>query len=120
MPKVSQPLARTYNIKSYGGWPKNDGFVTKTRGVLPPGAKLSRIGDDSGRFVSPKGTPFTQRSLPRGSERMATTNYKVVKPIPNWHGQAAPAFGMKGGGMQHKLPLSVRELVNSGHLKVAK
>ena len=119
-PKTIEPMTRTFNVKGHGGWPKNDGFVTKVRGTLQPGAKLSRNGYDSGRFVSPKGATFSRRSLPRGSERMSTTNYEVVKPISNWQGRAAPAFSMKGGAMQHQLPLSVKELVKSGHLRVIK
>lgn len=115
--KITQPTSRAFNIKAYGGWPKNDGFLTKNRAVLQPGAKVSRIGGDSGRFVSKPGTSVSQRALPRGSERLRRTEYTVVKPIANWHGRTAPAFGMKGGATQHQLPLSIRELVDSGHLK---
>ena len=50
-------------------WPPNRGFdgepVTTT---LQPGTRIDRYGYDGGTFVSPEGTPYSQRALAPGTE----------------------------------------------------
>lgn len=43
--------------------------------------------------------------------------YEVVKPFDVQSGTTAPWFNQLGLGTQYKLPSSVRELIQSGHLK---
>ena len=42
---------------------------------------MDRYGGETGKFVSPKGTPYTNRSLPPGSDARPYNVYEVVKPI---------------------------------------
>jgi filamentous hemagglutinin len=52
---------------------------------------------DTGKFVSPEGTPFDQRALPNSTLDKPHTRYEVVKPIPDVDsGKAAPWFDKPG------------------------
>ncbi|MGM1064895.1 TNT domain-containing protein [Saccharothrix sp. Mg75] len=99
------------------GWkyPANDGFAgTPTTVVLQPGQFLDRFGGQSGRFLSPTGTPFAQRSLPPQSLNTCEYEkgtwmpygyyrYKILKEFPVLSGTAAKWFGQPGGGTQYKV-----------------
>ncbi|MDR5746741.1 RHS repeat-associated core domain-containing protein [Caballeronia sp. LZ029] len=100
-------------------WPPNKGSLGKEEIVtLQPGAKVDRYGYEGGSYVSPAGTPDGARALPPGSNEKPYNVYEVAKPIENVaKGRIAPWFGELGLGTQFKLPKSVGDLVESGHLK---
>jgi len=100
-------------------WPPNRGFLgTPTTNTLQPGALIDRFGYEGGTFVSPKGTPYIQRSLAPGTQYKPYNVYEVVKPFDVQTGQVAPAFDMPGMGIQHELPSSVKSLLESGHIRL--
>ncbi|MDR5826829.1 TNT domain-containing protein [Caballeronia sp. LP006] len=86
--------------------------------TLQPGSKVDRYGYEGGSYVPPAGTPYGARALPPGSNEKPYNVYEVTKPIENVaEGRIAPWFGELGLGTQYKLPKSVGDLVESGHLK---
>ena len=100
-------------------WPKNNWFV-KDGGIklftkqesLKPGTILSRIGDESGSFLSPAGTPAEMRALMPGNNG-ANHLYEVVREIPNTESsRVLPWFGRLGLGKQYKLPNPVSNYTN--------
>lgn len=99
-------------------WPPNDGFDSTPNNItLEPGTRLDRYGNNSGNFVAPQGTPYSQRSLFPTSEHLSYKVFEVVKPINNvLSGRAVPWFNEIGGGIQYKLPLSIQELIDSGYI----
>ncbi|WP_150048255.1 MULTISPECIES: TNT domain-containing protein [Methylomonas] len=68
-------------------------------------------------FVAPEGTPFPERALPESYISLQLNTYEVVKPIQVDAGPTVPWFDQPGGGMQFELPVTVKELLDSGHLK---
>ncbi len=99
-------------------WPSNYGFdgepSTKT---LQPGTVIDRYGSETGKFVTPEGTPYANRALPPGSETKPYNAYEVVKPIEVQSGKIAPWFDQPGGGIQYQFNQSIEELINSEHLR---
>ena len=56
-------------------YPPNDGALGKSKRIfLMPGDKVDRFGNDTGKYLSPKGTPFEMRALPPNN----TGKYNVV------------------------------------------
>lgn len=99
-------------------YPDNSGFAGESRPIiLRTGEILDRMGSESGRFLSPEGTPFPMRSLPAGSVVEEIKTYQVVKPFQVEVGRIAPWFGQPGGGIQIKAPVSVRDLIQLGYIK---
>ena len=99
-------------------WPPNQGFASTPKPtVLQPGTRIDRYGYEGGSFVSPKGVPFQNRSLPHGSETKPYNVYEVVKPIHGLKGNAAPWFDQPGGGLQYKLNRTIQELLDDGSIK---
>lgn len=93
------------------------GFVGKpVSDTLQPGSVISRYGSEGGRYTSPAGTPFSARGLPPGQKSLGESVYQVTRPIDVDAGIAAWWQG-GGGGIQYRLPASVRELLESGALK---
>jgi len=76
-----------------------------------------RYGHETGRFTSPEGTPFENRSLPPGSENRPFHTYEVLKPFDVLEGDVAPWFDQPGGGIQYMLPDSIENLINDGYLR---
>ena len=99
-------------------WPSNEGFkgTTSTK-TLQPGTRIDRYGYENGSFVSPEGTPYTQRSLPLGSDSKPYNIYEVVKPVEVKAGEIAPWFGEDGGGIQYKFSNSIEDLLSQGVLR---
>ena len=59
-----------YNPDGSPIWPSNRGFAgNPTTIVLEPGTLIDRYGYDNGTFVSPKGTAYTERALPIGTDK---------------------------------------------------
>lgn len=82
--------------------------------------KVDRYGTDGGSFVSPQGTPYSNRSLPMGSDEKPYTVFEIVKPIEVQSGKIAPWFDQPGGGIQHEFNKPISELIKDGSIKVIK
>lgn len=78
---------------------------------------IDRFGGPEGRFLSPDGTPYEQRGLPPYNLDEGYHRYRVERDIPVWMGEAAPAMGQPGGGIQYLSPYQVADLVLAGYLK---
>ena len=99
-------------------WPQNNGFDgTPVKKTLQPGTKVDRYGYGGGSYVAPEGTPYTQRSMFPGSDKLPYSVYEVVKPVDVKAGNVAPWFGEQGGGVQYKFEQSVSSLVEQGILR---
>jgi RHS repeat-associated protein len=111
-------------LVKYEPWPKApnsphvDGFLFGVRQVetMLQGQILSRLGETSGRYVSPPGTSLSARGLPAGYQGSETL-WQVVKPFQAESGLSAPWQGSSGIGIQHRLPQSIDALKESGYLK---
>jgi hypothetical protein len=90
-----------------GGWSTDES--------LQPGTVIDRYGGETGRFFSPEGTPFEERSLPAGSGPLNT--YEVLKALDVRVGLAAPAFGEPGLGIQYMSSQTVADLIRAGFIK---
>lgn len=85
-------------------YPPNSGarWGSVSEETITSGILIDRYGDDRGRFLAPYGTPFEERSLPRGTDREKYRCYEVVKPIKVKKGVTLPWFGEVGGGVQYE------------------
>lgn len=107
-----------YNLDGSPIWPTNRGFEgNPTTTTLEVGTLVDRYGYDGGYFVSPKGTPYTERSLPRGTDKKPYTIFEVVKPVDVKAGKIAPWFGEKGGGIQYEFNQKISELLEQEILR---
>ena len=93
-------------------YPPNDGFLGQpVPATLQPGTLIDRYGSSSGRYFSPAGTPFENRSLPSELANSHLTTYVVAKPLPVNSGPTAPWFNQPGMGTQYQTHLSTEELI---------
>lgn len=107
-----------YNPDGSPIWPPNRGFDgNPTKVTLEPGTLIDRYGYDGGTFVSPKGIPYTERSLPIGTDQKPYTVFEVVKPVEVQAGKIAPWFGEKGGGIQYEFSQKISDLLQQGILR---
>jgi RHS repeat-associated protein len=102
------------------GYPVNNGALgPEVSLVLKKGTTIDRIGLPTGKYVSPKGVPEPQRSLPPSSRGQTKTTYQVTKDIPGVSASTiAPAYGQPGGGIQYRLPRPVQHYIPE-YLRVA-
>jgi hypothetical protein len=84
---------------------------------LQPGTVVDRFGGELGRYVSPAGTAFANRSLPPEAASLPLTTYRVLRPVSAEGGVVAPWFGQPGFGVQYRLPDSVARLIDAGFLE---
>ena len=99
-------------------YPPNNGFEgAPTQDTLQPGTVVDRYGAETGRYASPQGAPFANRSLPPGTNANSYNAYEVIKPINVQSGTVAPWFDQPGGGLQYQFSQSINDLVNSGFLR---
>jgi hypothetical protein len=99
-------------------WPPNRGFDgPPTPTTIPAGTRIDRYGYDGGTFVSPQGIPYPQRALAPGTEAKPYKVFEVLKPLPAQTGKIAPWFDQPGGGIQHELASSIKDLIASGHIR---
>ncbi len=128
--------AQEFFEKNGGSWrksdgafnyPPNNGFLggVTSNEPIPVGTVLDRYsrdapGDDTGKFLSPAGTPYEQRSLPgqTAADAGIYTQYRVLKPIDGKTGIAAPWFGQLGGAPQHMTNMSIQDLIKYGYLEI--
>jgi hypothetical protein len=95
--------------------PPNRGFVGHPQEyVLAAGdyVIIDRYGPSTGKFVSPDGTEFSARSLPRMANKDDYHRYSVTKDLKVLRGETAPWFGEKGGGVQYELPDGIQNLLD--------
>ncbi len=113
-------------LKSDGtiDWEKyapNAGYVNGTKltnQVLKSGTVIDRYGKPTGRYASPIGTTYSQRSLPYIENPNAYHKYLVTKDISNVSvGEIAPAFEQVGGGIQYEMPDTISNLMKHGFIK---
>ena len=98
-------------------YPPNDGALGKSKRIfLMPGDKVDRFGNDTGKYLSPKGTPFEMRALPPNNTGKYNV-YEVIKPFEVEASTIAPAFGKIGLGTQYKTSIPIKILVKRGILK---
>ena len=112
---------RFYSDEGKPIYPPNDGAVGTPKTIILKAGSIivDRYGMDTGQYLSPMGTPYEQRSLPRGSKNREYHVYQVVKDIENVRAAEISAwFGQPGGGIQYKLPKRIIEL--GGYLKEVK
>ena len=110
--------AKYYNPDGSPIWPPNRGFEgNPTTTTLKPGTLVDRYGYDGGTFVSPKGTPYTEKALPTGTDMKPYTVFEVVKPVETQAGKIAPWFGEKGGGIQYEFIQKISDLLEQGILR---
>ncbi|WP_274559677.1 TNT domain-containing protein [Streptomyces spiramyceticus] len=88
-----------------GFYVADDGTVMRHKVELNKGTVLDRFGPETGSFLSPSGTPFTERSMPPSALNTPVeyTQYKVLKPFPVHQGLVAPYFNQVGLGTQQLL-----------------
>ncbi len=102
----------------------NGGYIpnTKVSGkTIQAGTIIDRYGSYYGKYVSPVGIPYEQRSLPYFENVNAYHKYEVLKPINNvTQGKISAAFGQIGGGIQYELPATIKDLIRDGFLKEIK
>lgn len=99
-------------------WPENGGFLGEPSTItLEPGSLIDRYGDTLGRYVSPQGTSYSARSLPRGSINAPCTIYEILQPIEVQSGIAAPWFGEVGGGVQYQFSAIIDSLLEQGMIR---
>ena len=107
-------IPRTFETLVPGGG-RLGGFSTTQR--LAPGTLVDRFGPNTGRWVSPAGTPFSARGLPPEAVLERFQTFEVLQPLNVEGSVASPAFG-GGLGVQYRLPAPVRELIDAGILGV--
>ncbi|MFD7842504.1 TNT domain-containing protein [Nocardia sp. NPDC059764] len=110
-----------YRKPDDSGWiyPPDDGFVIVADNtaahteVLLPGTRVDRFGNPSGKFLSPVGTPFSQRAIPPANlttyPMTPQANYHVYCVLATFRVQAGPAqpwFEQPGYGKQYVLDTS--------------
>ena len=110
--------SRWYKSDGTFVWPKNGGFDgAPSNYSLKTGDIITRYGKETGRYASPKGVEFNQRSLAPGTELTRMYTYRVVKPITVKAGIAAPFFGASGGGIQYLFDKSIYWYIKNGYLE---
>ncbi|EFR40336.1 hypothetical protein HMPREF9162_0086 [Selenomonas sp. oral taxon 137 str. F0430] len=110
--------ARFYGDDGRPIYPSNDGAVGVIVTItLPAGDVLTRYGKPTGRYVSPDGITFEQRSLPSTTSEGDFHVYCVDRSIDGVQkGKIAPWFGRLGGGIQYKLPDRIVHLMEASFL----
>ncbi|WP_293659609.1 TNT domain-containing protein [Phascolarctobacterium sp.] len=94
-------------------YPRNNGFSgTPITETLKKGSLIvDRYGGSRGSFVSPVGTPFAERALPKEAQNKSVHVYRINKDLPDvLSGRTAAWFEQPGGGWQYKLPGRVMDL----------
>lgn len=82
-------------------YPPNDGATGPPElTTIDPPAKLDRVGEETGSYLSPAGASFEERALP---ERKPLKNYTVTAPVTVEKAIIAPWFGQPGGGTQYRM-----------------
>ena len=99
-------------------WPPNNGFMHAPESkTLEAGTVIDRYGSPRGGYLSPEGTPFSERALAPSQQSAKPTRYRVVKPFDVDAGPTASWFDQPGGATQYRLKdASVQDLLDEGYL----
>jgi hypothetical protein len=97
--------------------PANNGFDTNYNTTLQSGERIDRYRHDGGRYTSPEGTPFGERSLHPSQINDTYSRFEVLKPINVEAGRITPYYFQRGGGIQFKTNESIKFLIKKGYLK---
>lgn len=93
--------------------------MTKTSSTAQSGQIVDRYGPSKGTYLSPEGTPYSQRGIPEGYKEYH--KYEVIKPFEWTEGQSSPVpeFDSQGGGWQYKISgdITVDDLLKKEYLK---
>jgi filamentous hemagglutinin len=79
---------------------------------------ISRYGGPGGKFASPEGTPFDERSLPPDAINRPLNTYLVMQDIDVTEGLVEPWFGEPGLGVQYEFPNTIQWYLDNGYLEV--
>jgi hypothetical protein len=109
-------------FKAYANkeWPPDFGALDGNRPfMLLPGSRIDRFGSDFGIFLSPPGTPYSQRALRPGTQNAPYSVFEVASNLEVEAATIKPWFGEVGMGTQFKLldKAHVKALLESGQLK---
>lgn len=100
---------------------QNDGIEPGTlveNQTLKPGTLIDRYGSEKGNYTAPMGTDYESRALPYKNNPFMYYKYEVINEIDGVDvSKVASAFGCSGGAVQYQLPISVRDLVDTGYLR---
>jgi RHS repeat-associated protein len=111
------PACREYAINASIYYPPNGGAATTpTPMTLQPDQIITRIGDEAGHYVSPIGTTIAQRALPFHQWSVQLSGYQVLKPIEVLSSEAAPYYGLPGGGIQYYFSQPIQYYIKNGYL----
>ena len=112
---------RFYSDDDVPIYPLNDGFVGEPKKItLKAGEMLvDRYGLVYGGYVSPKNVSFEERALPRTTSKTLYNVFVIKKDIADVQsGLAAAWFGEVGGGIQYKLPMNTKQLLEDGYMEL--
>lgn len=112
---------RFYSDDDVPIYPPNDGFVGEPKIItLKAGEMLvDRYGPVYGGYVSPKNVSFEERALPRTTSKTLYNVFVIKKDIADVQsGLAAAWFGEVGGGIQYKLPMNTKQLLEDGYMEL--
>ena len=85
--------------------------------VILPGTRINRIGSNpTGRYFSPEGATFGEKTLPPFMKLQPNSDYIVLKEIPTKEGLVAPWFDEPGMGIQYYTYLTIDELEKGNFL----
>ena len=103
-------------------YPLNDGAIgEEDRVILLAGTVISRYGQNSGRYASPRETTLEARALPRKARSENDLHVFVLKKdIECYRSIVAPWFCQKGKGIQYRFLSSVSEMMDRGALSEKK
>ena len=103
-------------------YPSNFGFQGKAvPTTLKAGTVIDRYGSLNGKFSSPVGTTFEQRSLSATMKSAQYRKFEVIKPLNVMSGKVAPWYGKSnGGGTQYMSTMSFKELIRKGYIREVK
>jgi hypothetical protein len=102
--------------------PPNYGAVAGTEKTieLQPGSRLGRYGGygKSSDFVAAPGSIPDSLSLPPDTNLSLYQEFEVLKPIPGvTKSIVAPWGGSTGGGIQFRLPMTIKDLIKKGYIR---
>ena len=100
-------------------WPPNNGEVDGTKAIicLPIGTVIDRYGLDTGSYTSPIGVSYEERSLAPGTEKYPYSQFEICKPINVEQSVVFPWFDEPGGGIQYRMPSSIKDLLDRGIIR---
>ena len=102
-------------------YPQHDGAIpgTEVNMTLKAGDMIGRYGNIGPKsdFVTQTGVDAARLALPPNTNPDIYQEFEVIKDIPGTiQAKIAPWGGSLGGGLQYKLPLPIKELLEKGYI----